>query len=94
MDEAKFKDQKQNLKIKQFLGRTENAVKIQIYCAIIAYLLASAYRIKYSPRNTLKMVLALFRHDMFSRPEINESQYRKRKEERDKIRRIQRDLAF
>jgi len=89
-----FKWMKQNLKIKQFLGRTENAVKIQIYCAIIAYLLASAYRIKYSPRNTLKMVLALFRHDMFSRPEINESQYRKRKEERDKIRRIQRDLAF
>ena len=34
-----FKWIKQNLKIKAFLGRSENAVKIQIYTAIIAFLL-------------------------------------------------------
>ena len=34
-----FKWIKQNLKIKTFLGRSENAVKIQIYVAIIAFLL-------------------------------------------------------
>lgn len=89
-----FKWMKQNLKIKKFLGRTENAVKIQIYCAIITYLLASKYRKKYSPQITLKMVLTLFRHDMFSRPENNESEYRKRKEERDKRRRFQKEFAF
>lgn len=89
-----FKWMKQNLKIKKFLGRTENAVKIQIYCAIITYLLASKYRKKYSPQITLKMVLTLFRHDMFSRPESNESEYRKRKEERDKRRRFQKEFAF
>ena len=89
-----FKWMKQNLKIKQFLGRTENAVKIQIYCALIAYLLASEYRRNRSPHCTLKEVLTLFRHDIFSRPEINESEYRKRKEERDKISRVQRELAF
>ena len=34
-----FKWIKQNLKIKRFIGRSENAVKIQIYTAIIAFLL-------------------------------------------------------
>jgi len=34
-----FKWIKQNLKIKRFLGRSENAVKIHLYTAIIACLL-------------------------------------------------------
>ena len=34
-----FKWIKQNLKIKSFLGRSQNAIKIQIYVAIIAFLL-------------------------------------------------------
>lgn len=34
-----FKWIKQNLKVKSFLGRSENAVKIQLYIAIIAFLL-------------------------------------------------------
>lgn len=34
-----FKWIKQNLRIKRFIGYNENAVKIQIYCALIAYLL-------------------------------------------------------
>lgn len=89
-----FKWLKQNLKIKKFLGRTENAVRIQIYCAIITYILASEYQKKRSPRLTLKMVLTLFRHDIFSRPDIDESEYRKRKEERDKLNRFQTELAF
>jgi IS4 transposase len=37
--ELLFKWIKQNLKIKRFLGRSENAVKSQIYCAIITFLL-------------------------------------------------------
>ena len=89
-----FKWMKQNLKIKQFLGRSENAVKIQIYCAIIAYLLASEYRKQQQMRTSLKMVLTLFRTDMFSRPESDKSAYQKRKEERDKIKRVQRELSF
>lgn len=89
-----FKWLKQNLKIKQFLGRSENAVKIQIYCAIIAYLLASEYRKRQQLRISLKMVLTLFRTDMFSRPESEKSMYQKRKEERDKFRRVQKELAL
>jgi IS4 transposase len=36
-----FKWLKQHLKIKKFWGTTENAVRIQIYCAIITYCLVS-----------------------------------------------------
>ena len=42
--ELLFKWVKQNLKIRRFLGRSENAVKIQIYCAIIAFLLLRMMR--------------------------------------------------
>lgn len=35
-----FRWLKQNVKIKQFLVRSENAAKIQIYTALISYLLA------------------------------------------------------
>ena len=39
--ELLFKWLKQNLKIRSFLGRNENAVRIQIYVALIAFLLLS-----------------------------------------------------
>jgi len=44
-----FKWMKQHLKIKSFWGTTLNAVKIQIYCAIIAYCLVAIIA------NTLKV---------------------------------------
>lgn len=42
-----FKFIKQNLKLKRFFGTSENAVKIQIYTALIAYLLAYLIKPKY-----------------------------------------------
>ena len=42
--ELLFKWIKQNLKIKRFIGRSENAVKIQIYIALIAFLLLRMLR--------------------------------------------------
>ena len=41
--ELLFKWIKQNLKIKRFMGESRNAILIQIYVAIIAYLLLHAY---------------------------------------------------
>ncbi len=41
-----FKWIKQNLKIKTFIGTSENAVKIQIWTAMIAYLLTEYIRFK------------------------------------------------
>lgn len=48
-----FKCLKQNLKIKKFLGRSQNAVKAQILVALIAYLLVQIWRF------TLKMKISM-----------------------------------
>lgn len=89
-----FKWLKQNLKLKQFLGRSENAVKIQIYCAIIAYLLVANYHKQHRSNISLRMLLSLFKTDMFSRPETEKTQYQKRKIERDKFNQVQGALKF
>jgi IS4 transposase len=64
-----FKWLKQNLKIKQFLGRSKNAVKLQIYVAIIAYLLAYLCRRKESFTGSMRMYIAAIRTALFQRPE-------------------------
>lgn len=42
-----FKFIKQNLKLKKFFGTSQNAVKSQIYCSLIAYLLVYLIKPKY-----------------------------------------------
>lgn len=73
-----FKWLKQNLKIKQFLGRSENAVKIQIYTAIITYLLAQLFRQRKGVKQTLKMWIVELRSGLFQRPEVEREISRKR----------------
>lgn len=46
--ELVFKWIKQNLRIKTFLGMSENAVRIQIYVALIAYMLLRHFRATYA----------------------------------------------
>lgn len=89
-----FKWLKQNLKLKSFLGRSENAVRIQIYCAIIAYILAAKHHKNHRLNISLRMMLTLFRNDMFSRPVTEKSQYLKRKIERDKLAQLQQAIEF
>jgi IS4 transposase len=48
-----FKWIKQHLRIKKFLGRTENAVRIQILTALISYLLVVLYKQRHALRATL-----------------------------------------
>lgn len=55
--ELLFKWIKQNLKIKRFLGRSENAVKIQIYVALIAWLLLRLFRNAIAPAGHAKSLL-------------------------------------
>jgi putative transposase len=55
--ELLFKWIKQNLKIKRFLGRSENAVKIQIYVALIAWLLLRLFRSRMAPAGHTKSLL-------------------------------------
>jgi putative transposase len=55
--ELLFKWIKQNLRIKRFIGRSENAVKIQIYAALIAFLLLRMFR--YSHATSISSAKAL-----------------------------------
>jgi putative transposase len=65
-----FKWIKQNLKIKSFLGRSENAVKIQILTALITYLLAYIYRQLSGSQKSLYLWFAELKSTLFQRPEI------------------------
>lgn len=62
-----FKWIKQNLKIKQFLGRSENAVKIQLLTALITYLLAYIYRQLSGSSQSLYLWIAELKSTLFQR---------------------------
>lgn len=59
-----FKWIKQNLKLKKFLGKSENAVKIQIATAIIAYLLVWLYKNISGDVRRLQLVLVWVRYNL------------------------------
>ncbi len=54
-----FKIMKQNLRVKKFLGTSENAVKSQIWVALIAYLLVMILRAKHNVRISLAEAMAV-----------------------------------
>jgi putative transposase len=72
-----FKWIKQNLKIKRFLGRSENAVRIQILCALIAYLLVSLHAKANGVTKTLLLYLSELRSTLFQRPEVELHRHRR-----------------
>lgn len=59
-----FKWIKQNLKLKKFLGKSENAVKIQIATALIAYLLVQLYKNNSGDNRRLQLVLVWIRYNL------------------------------
>lgn len=87
-----FKWIKQHLKIKKFFGRTENAVRIQLLTALISYLLVALYRQAPGLKQSLWVCLCLIRATLFQRPEIDASQYRKRRQYAELMARIQPSL--
>lgn len=89
-----FKWLKQNLKIKKFLGRNQNAVKIQIYTAVITYLLAKMYQQINGIKKSLKMCIIELRAGLFQRPEIELKRERVRRSWQKEHRRIQGALAL
>ncbi len=74
-----FKWIKQHLRIKSFLGRSENAVKIQILTALITYLLVGLYKKRHGLTASLWHVLAELRVSLFNRPETEARAERKRR---------------
>lgn len=59
-----FKWIKQNLKLKKFLGKSENAVKIQLITAIIAYLLVLLLKNSLSDKRRLQLFLTWVRYNL------------------------------
>jgi putative transposase len=57
-----FKWVKQNLRIKHFIGHSENAVKLQIAVALIAYILLGIYQQRFKPTLSLHQLLIWIRH--------------------------------
>ncbi len=66
-----FKWIKQNLKIKKFLGHSENAVRIQILVALITYLLADICRRLSRSSQDFYLWMAELKCTLFQRPELN-----------------------
>jgi len=61
-----FKALKQNLKIKTFVGTTENAVKTQIWTALIAMLLLKFMQLKSSWKWSLSNLAAMLRFNLLT----------------------------
>ena len=89
-----FKWMKQKLKLKTFFGRSENAVRIQIYCALIAFLLMK--KLKNQTPNWSKMIelQTWLKHGLFVRESINTRYYKRRREKQELIKRLQTTLEF
>lgn len=84
-----FKWIKQHLKIKQLFGRSENAVKIHILCALIAYLLLVLYRKAQGLNASLWAVLAELRVTLFQRPDTEALVHRREHQRRIELKRLQ-----
>jgi hypothetical protein len=89
-----FKWIKQHLKIKRFLGRSENAVRIQILCALIAYLLLALYRQAHGLKQTLWQLLGELRSTLFQRPAIEAALARRRRQQQAELLRLQPQLPL
>jgi len=77
-----FKWIKQHLKIKQFFGRSENAVRIQILTALISYLLVALFNEDAgSKKRTLWDSLCFVRATLFQRTETETAIHRRRRQE-------------
>lgn len=67
-----FKWIKQHLKIKSFWGTSENAVRIQIYCAISAYCLVSIVADKHKLKRSTYEILQVLGISLLDKTPINE----------------------
>jgi IS4 transposase len=90
--ELLFKWIKQHLQIRRFLGHNENAVRIQLLTALIAYTLVLLLKHSTGSKDSLWMVLAQLRHNLFQRPQIEKRWWQRRRALLDHIATIQPSL--
>jgi len=77
--ELLFKWVKQHLQIRRFVGHNDNAVRIQLICALIAYMLVLLLKSATGTRQSLWMLLAQLRASLFQRPQTEQSYWRRRR---------------
>ena len=63
---------KQHLKVKSFWGTTLNAVKIQIYCAVIAYCLVAIIGNKLKVDRSIYEILQILSISLLDKTPVNE----------------------
>jgi hypothetical protein len=68
--ETFFRDLKQNLKIKTFVGTSANAVKIQIWTALIAMLILQFLKLRSQYGWSLSNLVALLRMNLFTHRDL------------------------
>lgn len=67
-----FKWIKQHLKIKAFWGHSENAVKTQVWIAVLVYVLVAIAKKKYKIENSLYEILQILSISIFEKTPINQ----------------------
>ena len=67
-----FKWIKQHLKIKSFWGNTENAVKTQIWIAIITYVLVAIAKKRFKVEKSLYEMLQIISINIFDKTQLNQ----------------------
>lgn len=65
-----FKEIKQNLKIKTFVGTSENAVMTQVYTALISILLLKYLKLKSSYNWSMSNLVSLLRMNLFTQKDL------------------------
>lgn len=90
--ELLFKWVKQHLQIRRFVGRNENAARIQLLTALIAYMLVLLLKAATGFAGSLWMLLAQLRHGLFQRPRTEQSWWRRRRAQLDHLAAVQPNL--
>lgn len=90
--ELLFKWIKQHLQIRHLLGRSDNAVRIQVLTALIAYMLVLLLKHSTGSKASLWMLLAQLRHSLFQRVRTEESWWRRKRALLDRIAALQQPL--
>ncbi len=67
-----FKWIKQHLKIKAFWGYSENAVRVQVFCAIIAYTTVAIIKEQYKLKHSTYEILQILSLTLLNKTEINQ----------------------
>ena len=89
-----FKWIKQNLKIKKFLGQSENAVRTQLFVALITYLLVYLYRQMSGTQKGFYLWLAELKSTLFQRPKLDHEVHRRRQSWQSELQKYQPQLAL